>query len=368
MRFAIMFAALVLFVGPLAAEDKKTGTREIDQQLIEVLKGVHNQGADLYNSGDVAGSYRLFEGCLRTAKALLPHRPADQKFIDDALAEAAKQSSGQQAFVLHEAIEKLRGRLKTELIVPTDKTKPETLTTPPRTSAEEKKPSPIELGAPTPIPLPEPKPEEKKPPLDPPAPAPKADPKPAQPDLPLAPKADPKPAPPDLPLPKADPKPSQPDLPLTPKKAPPAQTTSSTKREPELLTVLPRSHESPTKPIDKPLPPSEDEQKRELKNSSKLPPIHEGIMGRIYWQGKPVAGAEIAFIYRGDLVYREFNGQSDRFGRYRLERVTPGRYVVVLTMPANQKIVFPERYATAATSPLVVDVKAGGDTLDLLLQ
>ena len=139
MRTALMIAVLFLIAGPLRAADKKLTTREIDKQLVNALKDVHNQGADMYNAGDSVGSYRLFEGSLRTARALLAHRPAEQRFIDEALADAEKQRPPRRAFVLHESIEKLRGRLQ---IAPTnleDKKKLEMLTVPPREETKENK-------------------------------------------------------------------------------------------------------------------------------------------------------------------------------------------------------------------------------------
>ena len=48
--------------------ERKTNDREI----IDLLADIHNRGAILYNQGDTAGSYRLFEGSLRTVQMLLP--------------------------------------------------------------------------------------------------------------------------------------------------------------------------------------------------------------------------------------------------------------------------------------------------------
>ena len=55
-----------------------------DQIVVSILKEVHNRGAELYNRGDAAGCYRMYEGALVTVKAFLTHRPAVQKVIDAA--------------------------------------------------------------------------------------------------------------------------------------------------------------------------------------------------------------------------------------------------------------------------------------------
>ena len=86
-----------------------------DQIVVSILKEVHNRGAELYNRGDAAGCYRMYEGALVTVKAFLTHRPAVQKVIDNGLIEVAKTDGAKiQAFRLHEVIEQVRGELKTD--------------------------------------------------------------------------------------------------------------------------------------------------------------------------------------------------------------------------------------------------------------
>src|SRR5262245_10607219 len=64
--------------------------KQIDNIVYKTLRTVINQGADLYNSGDWAGCFRLYEGSLLTVRPLLDHHPALQKAIDAALVEAAR--------------------------------------------------------------------------------------------------------------------------------------------------------------------------------------------------------------------------------------------------------------------------------------
>jgi hypothetical protein len=242
MRAALL---LLMVVTPCAlAEDKKIASREIDKRLYDVLKEIHNRGADLFNDGDPAACYRLFQGTLQTARAVLAHRPAEQKFIDESVAQAERQPTlEKRAFALHEIVAKLRDRLR---VASTEKGEgPEFLTIPPR----------------------EPKPEVKK-----------------------------------------DPGPK------------------------------------------------------------KVVPPKDGVMGRLHWKGQPLAGAEVAFVSRGPADIKVYECVTNSEGIYVLEKVRPGKYTVLLTEPAEKTSVLPERYATTTTSPLIVDVKGGGDTLDFLLQ
>jgi len=87
--------------------------KALDQHLAEVLKVVHNRGADLYNNGDVAGCYRLFQGALLTVRPLLDHDVAVQKAIDSGLAEAENNPDmRKRAFGLHRLMEDVRTQVK----------------------------------------------------------------------------------------------------------------------------------------------------------------------------------------------------------------------------------------------------------------
>lgn len=108
-RLFLAAALAVLVAGSSGAADPA-----FDKALRDSLAAVHNSGADLYNQGkDYAGAFRLYEGALRTSRPLLAHRPAAQAAIDDGLAAATRESdAARKAFLLHEAIEKVRTELK----------------------------------------------------------------------------------------------------------------------------------------------------------------------------------------------------------------------------------------------------------------
>lgn len=89
---------------------------DLDKLAVEVLKDVHNRGADHYNSGFVdaaLGTLRMYQGALRTVRAFLPHHPTVQRLIDVGLAEVDQTDGSKlQAFRLHEVIEQVRAELK----------------------------------------------------------------------------------------------------------------------------------------------------------------------------------------------------------------------------------------------------------------
>jgi hypothetical protein len=239
MRSIVAFLGLIL-LSPATAQDKPPA--DVDRQLIDVLKTIHNRGADMYNAGDPESCLAFFQGALQTTRAVLAHRPAEQKFIDDQLAAAARLAPSDQAFALHNTIAALRDRLR-------------------GTGVKQFKNAEMILPPPRELP-PEPKVEEIKP----------------------------------MPLPKI------------------------------------------------------------------------GVNGRLMWQAKPLAGVELTFVEREAKEPRMFRIAANAEGRYVLETIPPGKYTVLLTAPKDQKTPLPERYAAAATSPLVVDIKGDGEALDFMLQ
>lgn len=86
---------------------------DADKLAVDVLRDVHNRGAELYNAGDPAAAFRLYEGALMAVRPFLAHRKDAQKVIDDGLAEVAKTDGAKsRAFRLHVVIEEVRGKLK----------------------------------------------------------------------------------------------------------------------------------------------------------------------------------------------------------------------------------------------------------------
>jgi hypothetical protein len=85
---------------------------KVDAALSASLKEVINKGVDLYNGGEIASCYRIYEGALRAVKPLLAHRPTLPKLIDEKLAEADKEGvTWRKAFALRAALDKIRSDL-----------------------------------------------------------------------------------------------------------------------------------------------------------------------------------------------------------------------------------------------------------------
>src|SRR5438046_2612291 len=142
MRIPICF----IFVSALYAiaaepiEKQSISPGDIEKQLIDSLKDLHNRGADMFNSGEAIGAYRLFQGTLLTTRAVLAHRPDEQKFIDEAMSAAERLPTlDDRAFALHKTIENLRNRLKGPVVK--DGIAPELLS-PPREQKAPPKPEP----------------------------------------------------------------------------------------------------------------------------------------------------------------------------------------------------------------------------------
>lgn len=103
---------VLVFVSPvlIAADVKPMERKTDDRQIIDLLAAVHDRGANLFNSGDHAGSYRLFQGSLMTIRLVLPKDIQD--LVDRGFARADLEPNYlRRAMVLHEVIEDVRKRL-----------------------------------------------------------------------------------------------------------------------------------------------------------------------------------------------------------------------------------------------------------------
>jgi len=101
---------------PTGAAKAPSAPVSLEQTALDILKEVHNRGAELYNKGEPLGGLRLYEGALLTVKPFLAKHPSIQKIIDDGLDEILKTEGVKiQAFRLHEVIEEVRTKLKEEV-------------------------------------------------------------------------------------------------------------------------------------------------------------------------------------------------------------------------------------------------------------
>jgi hemoglobin len=97
--------------GPGRAADEPHSAHEkaADQKLYDLLRELINEGADLYNRGDYAGCYHLWEGSLRTLSPFLEQHADWQKSIDGSLAEARGMPvMWERAWVLRRTMDRIR--------------------------------------------------------------------------------------------------------------------------------------------------------------------------------------------------------------------------------------------------------------------
>jgi hemoglobin len=117
-RWAMTVSMFVLLFGAIVFADETSGPKDagqktLDKRIRASLPKVMNTGADLFNEGDRAGCYRLYQGSLLTLRPLLEHHPELQKAIDAAQAEAEQQPTvGARAFALRGALDKIRDKLR----------------------------------------------------------------------------------------------------------------------------------------------------------------------------------------------------------------------------------------------------------------
>jgi len=112
------YLAAVLAVACSVDATDTVAVATLDRQIFEVLREVHNRGADLNNAGDPVGCYRMYQGGLIALRPLLAHHPAAQKAIDAALETAERRPPAERARVLHKAIADVRSQLKPVALPP----------------------------------------------------------------------------------------------------------------------------------------------------------------------------------------------------------------------------------------------------------
>ena len=105
---------LILVVGtlpnaPAAEGPAPLDRKDQDEQIYKALRDVINKGADLYNSGDQNGCYRLYEGALLALQPLVDHHPEWQKAIATGIEDARRNPAlDRRAFVLREVLDRIR--------------------------------------------------------------------------------------------------------------------------------------------------------------------------------------------------------------------------------------------------------------------
>ncbi|NBO91127.1 MAG: hypothetical protein EBV06_02235 [Planctomycetia bacterium] len=146
MKTTHRLAMLLTLFGVVIGNSRSTAFQAVDsiasvENILYInLKEVINKGVDLYNGGDIAGCYRLFEGTLRTIRPLLTHRAGLVKEIEEKLDVAEKEPvTWRKAFALRAALDKIRTELKPKPGFGEAKTSPAKPSEPVKPMKDEKK-------------------------------------------------------------------------------------------------------------------------------------------------------------------------------------------------------------------------------------
>jgi hemoglobin len=89
-----------------ADEPAPLARKDLDARVLKVVTDTINRGADIFNSGDHGGCYRLYQGSLMAVAPLMDHRPDLQKAIQAALDKApSARTPADRAYVLRGALD-----------------------------------------------------------------------------------------------------------------------------------------------------------------------------------------------------------------------------------------------------------------------
>src|SRR5262249_18508571 len=115
--FAIAACALGLVL-PARADDKPLDKSapleraELDKRAARVAYEAAVTGTEIFNKGDHAGCFRLYQGTLQALMPMLDHRPQLATSVAEKLAKAKTMRPADGAFVLREALDAIIGKPK----------------------------------------------------------------------------------------------------------------------------------------------------------------------------------------------------------------------------------------------------------------
>jgi hypothetical protein len=100
------------------------------------------------------------------------------------------------------------------------------------------------------------------------------------------------------------------------------------------------------------------------------------VTGKVTVDGQPLGNANIVLHYTGEreAEFRTFRGTSDAGGQFKIDKVYPGTYEVLVVEASSEQadpgkaMANPERLAPASGDKLQVEVKPQTAPLDLQLK
>ncbi len=106
--------ALVTMASAGRADEAPMTTGDLDARVDQALFQTINKGVQVFNAGDAAGCYRIYQGSLTAIVPFLAHRPDIQGSVKKALASAETTGSyDQKAFALRTVLDEVRVKVTT---------------------------------------------------------------------------------------------------------------------------------------------------------------------------------------------------------------------------------------------------------------
>jgi hypothetical protein len=107
----VVGAIMMAFAGSNTAQEKKAYEKHDTTALYSSLRDVINNGAKIFNEGDHAGCYRMFQGSLQTVRPFMA--PGLQKKIDEGLGQADEMRTfAEKAYKLRSILDEVRTQMK----------------------------------------------------------------------------------------------------------------------------------------------------------------------------------------------------------------------------------------------------------------
>jgi hemoglobin len=107
-RLVSAYEFLLILTASSLASDGSVLFEELDKKVDQAIVRTINLGAPLYNRGDQAGCYRLYQGALMVIEPMLGHRPEQRKAITKSLRDVEiLPTYAQRATELRKALDRV---------------------------------------------------------------------------------------------------------------------------------------------------------------------------------------------------------------------------------------------------------------------
>jgi truncated hemoglobin YjbI len=115
LRRALTCAAFCIVVLPITVRAQDANTAQQDYRIRLSVVQVITVGAEVYNSGDHAGCYRIYQGAITGLLPQLDYRQDLQKAAKAGMDAATQRSMAERAFALRAVLDKILGEVTPKL-------------------------------------------------------------------------------------------------------------------------------------------------------------------------------------------------------------------------------------------------------------